>query len=982
MDTVLNVKSNYTLLSSMLRIDDIISYAKKNNMTSIALCDTNMYGTMEFYNKCRKNDIKPIIGLSLILDDFNLCVYAKNYKGYKNLIKLSTIQNENKMSLEVVKKYTNNLVGIIPFNCADKYEEIKDLYEDSYLGYSNKEEENKAKKITKNIVFFKECLYKTASDSEYLTYLYRIRDAKTVNDEVVYSVLNKELDMNTANYTSNEGLNNTLKIEALCNLEIEKEGLLLPIYEVPKGIKQEEYLFELAKKGLKKRLGSINDIYQKRLSYELNVITKMGFTNYFLVVYDFIRYAKKSNILVGPGRGSAAGSLVSYSLGITEIDPIKYDLLFERFLNPERISMPDIDTDFPDDKRDLVIDYVKEKYGQKHVAGIVTFGSLSAKAVIRDVGRVLDVPSYKIDSLSKIIPNFTKDKLKDFYKNNERFKAMIDSDSILKNVYKIALKFEGFPRHTSSHAAGIVMCKYPLDEVLPLTVSDDMYLTSYSMDYLEDLGLLKMDFLGLRNLSLIADVLDNVEKLYGEKISFNEIKLDDKKAIEVFQKANTSGIFQFESSGMREFLKKLVPNSFEDIFAAIALFRPGPAGNIDTFIRRKHGEEKITYIDKSLEPILKNTYGIFVYQEQVMQAANIYAGYSLAESDLLRRAMSKKKTEVLQNEEKKFIEKSVAKGHDRIQAKKIFDLILRFAGYGFNRSHSVAYSLIAYKMAYLKVHYQLPFYAAILSNVTLSPVKTNEYILEARERGIEVLSPSINNSDIKYKVVDEKIYVPFSLIRKIGIVTSKTIIEARGKEKFKDIYDAFSRLYIGGVTKKSLEYLVYAGAFEEFGYNRKTLIDSLDSLIDYATLTKDIEPSLVEKPIIEREEEFDKLFLLEKERELYDFYLTYHPTTLYFNKCKEAVKIKDIESNYNKIITLIGLVDYVKKTTTKKGESMAFVTISDDLSKTSVTLFPKQYDKVPRLKRGNIVKVEGKVEKRYNEYQIVANKIEVIEEKS
>ena len=982
MDTVLNVKSNYTLLSSMLRIDDIISYAKKNNMTSIALCDTNMYGTMEFYTKCRKNDIKPIIGLSLILDDLNICVYAKNYAGYKNLIKLSTIQNENKMSLKEVKKYANDLVGVLPFNCADKYKELKDLYEDFYLGYSNKEEEKASKKITKDIVFFKECLYKTASDSEYLTYLYRIRDAKTVNDEVVYSVLNKELEMNTINYTSNEGLNNTLKIEALCNLEIEKEGLLLPIYEVPKGIKQEEYLFELAKKGLKKRLGSINDVYQKRLSYELNVITKMGFTNYFLVVYDFIRYAKKNNILVGPGRGSAAGSLVSYSLGITEIDPIKYDLLFERFLNPERISMPDIDTDFPDDKRDLVIDYVKEKYGEKHVAGIVTFGSLSAKAVIRDVGRVLDVPSYKIDSLSKIIPNFTKDKLKDFYKNNERFKAKIDSDSILKNVYKIALKFEGFPRHTSSHAAGIVMCKCPLDEVLPLTVSDDMYLTSYSMDYLEDLGLLKMDFLGLRNLSLIADVLDNVEKLYGDKINFNEIELDDKKAIEVFQKANTSGIFQFESSGMREFLRKLIPNSFEDIFAAIALFRPGPAGNIDTFIRRKHGEEKITYIDKSLEPILKNTYGIFVYQEQVMQAANIYAGYSLAESDLLRRAMSKKKTEVLQNEEKKFIEKSIAKGHDAAQAKKIFDLILKFAGYGFNRSHSVAYSLIAYKMAYLKVHYQLPFYAAILSNVTLSPVKTNEYILEARERGIEVLAPSINNSDIKYKVADEKIYVPFSLIRKIGIVTSKTIIEARGKEKFKDIYDAFSRLYIGGVTKKSLEHLIYAGAFEEFGYNRKTLIDSLDSLIDYATLTKDIEPSLVEKPIIERKEEFDKLFLLEKEKELYDFYLTYHPTTLYFNKIKGAVKIKEIENNYNKVITLIGLVDYVKRTTTKKGEAMAFVTISDDLSKTSVTLFPKQYETVSRLKRGNIIGVVGKVEKRYNEYQVVANRVEIIEESS
>lgn len=980
MYTILNVKSNYSLLSSMLTINDIVEFASNNNMTSIALCDNNMYATMEFIKKCRAKNIKPIIGLDIILDDNHIYLYAKNYKGYKNLIKLSTRQNEHKIDINTLKEFNSDLICILDYQSSKYYDDYKKIYNDIYLGYENKEEEKEIKKITKDIVFFKECLYMNAKDADYLTYLYRIRDSKTVKDDIIYKVSNKELVISNINeYTDNDGLNSTIKIDSLIDIELEKNELLLPIYETPNNIAQDKYLFELAKAGLKKRIGTIDDVYKKRLSYELNIITKMGFTNYFLVVYDFIKFAKKNNILVGPGRGSAAGSLVSYALGITEIDPIKYNLLFERFLNPERISMPDIDTDFPDDKRDLVINYVKEKYGKKNVAGIVTFGTLSAKAVLRDVGRVLNVPNNKIDALSKMIPVMTRNKLKDFYETNEAFRSKIDSDGILKNVYKIALKFEGFPRHTSSHAAGIVMCKYPLDEVIPLTVSDGMYLTSYSMEYLEDLGLLKMDFLGLRNLSLIADVIDNVKNLYNEDINFNDIPLDDKDAINIFKTANTSGIFQFESAGMREFLKKLKPNSFEDIFAAIALFRPGPAGNIDTFIRRKHGEEKIDYIDKSLEPVLKNTYGIFVYQEQVMQAANIYAGYTLGESDLLRRAMSKKKKDVLLNEEEKFIKKSIERGHSKEQAKKIFDLILKFAGYGFNRSHSVAYALIAYKMAYLKVHYKLPFYASILSNVIPSSSKTVEYILEARSNNIKVQSPSINNSDIKYTVIDNDIYVPFSLIKKIGLVTSKTIITARKDRKFTDIYDAFSRLFIEGITRTNFEHLIYAGAFREFGYNKLTLIYNLDSLIDYATLTKDIEPEYVEKPIIEKKEEYDKLTLLEKEKELFDFYLTYHPTALYFNKVKDAVKIKDIKEHFSKTITIIGLINYIKKTTTKQGEDMAFITINDDLGSIDVTVFPKQYKNMPNIKKSNIIKVVGKVEKRYSSYQIIANKIEIIE---
>ena len=494
-----------------------------------------------------------------------------------------------------------------------------------------------------------------------------------------------------------------MKIVDECNLEFPKPSLLLPIYECPKGVDSSIYLISLARAGLTKRLNNnVSKEYLDRLSYELNIINNMGFANYFLVVYDFIRYAKKKGILVGPGRGSAAGSLVAYSLGITEIDPLKYNLLFERFLNPERKTMPDIDTDIPDIYRDDIINYVTEKYGKKRVSGIVTFGTLAAKQVLRDTSRIFNVPLYKVDRLTSFIPVMSHRKLIDFYKENEKFREYINSDEVLSKVYKVSSIIEGFPRQIGTHAAGIVMCKKDLDEVIPLTKSDNMYLTGYSMNYLEELGLLKMDFLGIRNLTIIMNVIDMVLKNRGVEIDFNTIPLDDSEVYNLFARSDTSGIFQFESNGMRSFLRKLKPSSFDDLIAAIALFRPGPAENIDLYIARREGREKVIYQDKVLEPILKETYGIMIYQEQIMQVAHAYAGYSLGEADILRRAISKKKVDVLKNEESKFISKAKALGHDDATSKTIFASILKFAGYGFNKSHAVAYSLVAYKMAYLK----------------------------------------------------------------------------------------------------------------------------------------------------------------------------------------------------------------------------------------------------------------------------------------
>ena len=857
---------------------------------------------------------------------------------------------------------------------------VKDIYSDLYLGYANKNEERELLLQTKDIVFFPLSLYLNKEDSDYLSYLYKIRDGKTVSDDVTYDILNHELEiLNLLDYTDNIGLLNTIKISDICNLEFPKAELLLPIYDCEDASR---YLFELAKAGLNRRLnGEVHDSYRNRLSYELKIIDEMGFSNYFLVVYDFIKYAKQHDILVGPGRGSAAGSLVSYCLGITEIDPLKYDLLFERFLNPERKTMPDIDTDFPDDKRDEVIDYVVSKYGKKRVAGIVTFGTMGAKQVIRDVSRVLNIPTYKVDGLNKFIPAFTKEKLSDFYNNNPAFKARIDSDLLLSKMFKVALRLEGFPRHTSSHAAGIVMCQRDLDEVLPLTVSEGMYLTSYSMEYLEDLGLLKMDFLGLKNLTIIHNILKDIENILGEKINFNQIPLDDKEALHIFEIANTSGIFQFESVGMRNFLRNLRPNQFEDIFAAIALFRPGPAINIDSYIRRKHGEEEITYLDSCLEPILKNTYGIIIYQEQIMQVASSFAGYSLGEADILRRAMSKKKVDLLKNEEEKFIHKSLERGHSYEVSKKIFDLILNFAGYGFNRSHSVAYSLIAYKMAYLKSHYKTIFFANLLSNVIGSEAKTHEYIMEARANKLEILKPSINFSGIRYIVKDNKIVYPISNIKSIGLVVANNIMKAREDGIFVSIYDAFSRLYIAGVGKKNLETLIYAGVFHEFSYNVATLIYNLDSLFNYAELTKDIDPSLVMQPDIEEQKEYEDSYLLDKEKSVFGFYLSSHPTLMYKKDNPYTISLNEISNHFSKSIDCLILVDKIKVINTKKGDKMSFITGSDETGTMDFTLFPKVYRMYEMIEKGDLLKIRGNVEKRLDQYQVIVQKIKYLKER-
>ena len=683
--TALEVKTSYSILSSLNKIDKLTERARELNYSSLAITDTNnMFGVYEFYLSCKKNNIKPIIGMTVVNNNDKFILLAKNNYGYNNLIKLSTIISERTIEFDDLIKYRDNLILIIPYT--NYNDDIVNIYDDYYVGYSNMDDRVN---ITEKPVFISDISYIDRDDYKYLDYLIMIRDDKKLGEMELNTYKGRHL-LNVDEFemiVDEEVINNIKYIVDNCNVILEYKDGLLPIYD--ENIDEYEFLKNLCYKGINRRLnGNVTDEYKTRLDYELSVINKMGFCNYFLVVWDYVKYAKFNNILVGPGRGSAAGSLVSYSIGITDVDPIKYDLLFERFLNPERITMPDIDIDFDSEKRAEVVDYVTEKYGNKKVAGIITFNTLGAKQVIRDLGRCMDISLPIIDDIAKSI---TSKDIKDSYVEGSKFYRLINSNDMHKRLYKCALKLEGLPRHISVHAAGIVMSKYDIDDIIPLYKNQlGMYTTAFSKDYLEPLGLLKMDFLGLDNLTLISNVIEEIKEKEGINVSFDKIPLDDKKTLKVFLDVDTDGIFQFESPGMKRFLKKLKVNSFEDIVLALALYRPGPMDNIDNFIARREGREKIDYIHPDLEDILKPTYGIIVYQEQIMQIVRKLAGYSYGEADILRRAMSKKKEDIILKERPKFIKGALDNGYSEDIANRVYDLILKFANYGFNKSHSVA----------------------------------------------------------------------------------------------------------------------------------------------------------------------------------------------------------------------------------------------------------------------------------------------------
>lgn len=932
----INIKTDNYLLHSMIKIDDLIKYSIENNIKALTITDNNMYGALEFYLKCKKNNIKPIIGIEINIPE-KIILYAMNYEGYKNLMKLTHLDK-----IDDLIKYSNDLVCLLPYESRNRYNEIKKIYNHLFITYKNEEEKNKIK--LHNTLFSNEILCLKKEDEKYLKYLKAIKEGKKAN----------EIDDFNNNYLIINKENNNEKLVDLCNLEIKMHQDLLPIYtENSYNLLKQECI-----KGMKRIFGSIAPKkYALRLKYELEMINKMGFNDYFLIVADYVKYAKENNILVGPGRGSAAGSLVAYTLNITTIDPLKYDLLFERFLNPERITMPDIDVDFEDTKRDKVITYCINKYDNDKVSLITTFGTLASKQAVRDVCKIFDIDSKKTDYLSKLLNS--KLTLKQNYQNNQ-VKKYLDMNSELKTIYKIASKIEGIKRHTSIHPAGIVMSKYDLSDYIPLDkTKDNINVSEYDKDYLEPIGLLKMDFLSLKNLTLISNILEDV------KINFDDIKEDDKKAINIFTSVNTSGIFQFESEGMKNFLRKFKINSFNDITAAIALFRPGPINNIDTYIRRKEGKEKIDYYHPSLEPILKPTYGIIVYQEQIMQIANVMAGYSLSEADLLRRAMSKKNENILLNEKDKFINGSIKNGYSKDLAIKIYDMILKFSQYGFNHSHSVAYSMISYRMAYLKAYYPYIFMKHLLNSVINSEIKTKEYLYECKKNGIEICMPNINLSDNKYVIKDNKLIFPLTNIKGVGINLVNEILKEREEKKFTDIFDFVSRVEV----KNNLENLIYSGVFDEFE-NRQTLIKNIDTIINYGEIGK----YNTLKPELKHYNEFDKKELMNKELEVFGFYLSNHPVSEY----KNIISLKNINSYFDKVIDIVLYVDKTREIDTKNKEKMMFITASDELSQIDLVIFPKVYNNISKVKPNDIIKIKGRVEKRFDQYQIVVNNLVVI----
>ena len=964
----LQVKTSYSLLSSLCKIEDLVKKAKEYGYTSLAITDEdNLYGVMPFYETCLRYNIKPIIGVELSLEKKKILLYARNNKGYKNIIKLVSLKSERNINNEDLITYKEGTILVMPSYYYD--EKIYNIYDEKYIGFTNIKDSLNEKRKT---IYINNVAYLNKEDYKYLDYLTMIKTGKTLGAMPLGTQIGRHLQTKEelVAYVGEDILKNMENLASACNVQITKEEDLLPVYN--EEIDAYEYLTKLCHKGLNRRLNNtVPDTYLTRLNYELDIINKMGFCNYFLIVYDYVKYAKQNKILVGPGRGSAAGSLASYTLGITDIDPIKYNLLFERFLNPERITMPDIDIDFDAERRNEVIDYITQKYGAKKVASIITFGSLGAKQVIRDVGRVLNIKVSILDAISRNL----SDTLSDSYQTNDTLRKLINSDSTLKKLWDISLHLEGLPRHTSIHAAGIIISRKNLDECIPLTKTPTgNYVATYTMNYLEQLGLLKMDLLALSNLTTINKLINEIREKEHLNITFSNIPLTDQKTLEIFTNVETDGIFQFETTGMKNFLTELKVKNFEDIVLAIALFRPGPMDSIKNFIKVREGQIKINYIDEALRPILSSTYGVIIYQEQIMQIARIMGGYTLAEADILRRAMSKKKEDVLIKEKPRFINRLKSRGYKEEVAIKIYDLILKFAGYGFNRSHSVAYAIVAYKMAFLKTYFYKYFMVSILSTCLSSSIKTNTYMCEIRGKNVKILLPNINKSTTTYTVVEEGILPPLNIVRELGPLLVGEIIKERETKPFTSFIDFVIRMYSKGITRKYLVKLINGGCFTD--YNRQTLQNNLDKVITYAELISGNTAILPPPPEITIYEEYSKEELLSLEINTFGLYLTESPVSKY--KGPKDINTKELKNHFNQKIYIILVIDTIKEAITKNNDVMSFITGSDEYGSITVTLFPDLYKEFRNLAKRDIIRVFGRVERRFDRYQVVAKEVRIL----
>lgn len=1001
MSVHLYTHSHYSLLQGMMSVEQLVSTAKKRGFSAIALTDLNtMYGVPEFVKQCNKHDLKPLIGCVIDFEyeqqSVPVVLIAKNQVGYLKLIQLSTSVNQSKkpVDLSSVDDFLH-LIAIVlseggwlegeliqndPSALAVKLEVIRRTFDDVYIGLSANESPfwKQLNHWAKGLITSKglrtvaipKVYYAEQDDQEAYRIVRGIRLGQTVKDKsLIHQPYRHLLDTNEmVGLYDIDDLVTSDEISSKCeNIDI-NNMTSLPQFPLGQNVNSKQYLTQLCLLGLKKRFnGEVPDGYHARLKYELDVITSMNYEDYFLIVWDLIRFAKTQGIYVGPGRGSSAGSLVAFVLGITHVDPIVYDLLFERFLNPQRISMPDIDIDFPDNRRDEVIRYVKEKYGEDHIAHIVTFGTLAAKQCLRDVSRVFEIPLRDVDMLSKAVPNAVKITLQDAYDQSERFRLALSSDIALQRVFEMAKQLEGLPRHVSTHAAGIVMSKLPLQQVVPLiSVEEDLYSTQYSMEYLEDIGLIKMDFLGLRNLTIIDEIVNRMDVF----IDILKIPLDDVKTYHLISQGDTVGVFQLESEGMKALIRKMKPDRFDDIVATIALFRPGPMENIPLYLKMKSDPSKINYLLPQLEPILKSTYGIMIYQEQIMLITQKIAGFSLAKADILRKAVSKKKEDEILALKQDFISGCINNEVNENVAITLFDLILKFANYGFNKSHSVAYALISYQMAYLKANYPLLFYTSLLTSVIGSETKTSEYLDECRQRGVRVYPPSVNSSKDKYVIEGKAIRFPIIAIKGIGQAAYALLQQERNERGiFIDYYDFVARMLVYRFSGKWIETLIYAGALDEFNLSRATMIASLDDAVSYADLVRieisgqsRIDLQLVSRPIpiVVKDQPLQRS---EKEKEVLGFYLGEHP--LLSVRANSRINYPHISQLTGKVgeVTFIAMIQRVKTHRTKKGDMMAFISVSDESSYMDCVCLPNVYQKIwELLQKGAIVEISGKME--------------------
>jgi DNA polymerase-3 subunit alpha len=1055
----LHLHTQYSLLDGACRTPELLSLAKEYKMDSLAITDHgNMFGAIDFYLEAQRAGIKPIVGCEVYIApgsrldktpgsideaSFHFILLARDETGYQNLMKLVSLgylegfYYRPRIDKEALTRHQKGLIGLsaclkgeIPvllqqgrFNDALKTADdfLHMLGKDNFYLEIQENLIPEQKKVNSGLIKISRELNIPLIATNDVHYLNKDRAA---SHEALLCIQTQTTldDPNRLRFQTDEfyfkspaemkelfkdipqAITNTLEVAGRCNLELDFSSVHLPKYEPPTGKTKEDFLKQLCEEKLRERFPDVTPSIKERLDHELKIIKDTGFVSYFLIVWDFIHYAKDKGIPTGPGRGSAAGSLVSYLLGITDINPLKYGLLFERFLNPERLGLPDIDIDFCYERRQEVIDYVTKKYGQENVAQIITFGTMQARAVVRDVGRVMGISYADVDRIAKMIPPDPNMTLKDALESQPELKNLYKSDAQITQLINTALSLEGLNRHASVHAAGVVIADKPLDNYMPLfKTQDDQITTGYSMTALEKIGLLKVDFLGLRTLTVIDSTLKIIKETRDEIIDIENIPFDDPKTYKLLGQAQTMGVFQLESSGMRDLLKKLEPQGFEDIIALLALYRPGPIGSgmLDDFIQRRHNPALLKFDHKKLEAILKETYGIMVYQEQIMQIASSLAGFSLSQADLLRRAMSKKIPEVMEQQRKNFVLGSVKNGISESTANKIFDLIEYFSGYGFNKSHSAAYALISYRTAYLKANFPVEFMTALLTSERDNTDKIVEYVNEAGRMGLKILPPDINVSEALFKVIDQKT-IRFGLlaVKNVGQGAIESIIKARREGPFKSLEDLCQHIDSRLVNRKVLESLIKCGALDSFALPRAQMVASLDTILEIASKTQKehakgqlsffdqgftqngFSRTAANLPQIK---EWPEPQILAFEKEMLGFYISGHPLARYAQQLKRFTSSSTVslsQCNDGQEIKIVGLIAKIKQTTTRaKQEKMAILKLEDLEGLVEVLVFPQAFQKVARYIQPNtVVMVRGRLNLKEDTPKIIANDLFPIEE--